>query len=86
MTHAEAVLEIKKLARGKHWSLKYEIGNFYNRAVIQGYIEGMGLALNAYTYAGAIENVKVMLGLVPCDPAPEDGTDTSRPDPAESGR
>ena len=86
MTHTEAVSEMKKLARGKHWSLKYEVGDFYDPAAIRGYIEGVGSALDAYTYAGAIENVKVMLGLVPCDPAPEDGTDASRPYPAESGR
>ena len=64
----------------------WEVGDFYDPAAIQGYIEGVGSALDAYTYAGAIENVKVMLGLASCDPAPEDGTDASRPDPAESER
>jgi len=85
MKYSEAIEEMKELAGGKDWALHYQSSS-YGGVDIHGYIAGAGSAKSSETYAGAIENVKVMLGLVPCDPAPEDGTDTSRPDPAESER
>ena len=85
MKYSEAIEEMKELAGGKDWALHYQSSS-YGGVDIHGYIAGVGSAKSSETYAGAIENVKVMLGLVPCDPAPEDGTDTSRPDPAESER
>jgi len=85
MKYSEAIEEMKELAGGKDWALHYQSSS-YGGVDIHGYIAGVGSAKSSETYAGAIENVKVMLGLMPCDPAPEDGTDTSRPDPAESER
>jgi len=85
MKYSEAIEEMKELAGGKDWALHYQSSS-YGGVDIHGYIAGVGSAKSSETYAGAIENVKAILGLVPCDPAPEDGTDTSRPDPAESER
>ena len=85
MKYSEAIEEMKELAGGKDWALHYQSSS-YGGVDIHGYIAGVGSAKSSETYAGAIENVKVMLGLVPCDPAPEDGTDASRSYPAESGR
>ena len=85
MKYSEAIEEMKELAGGKDWALHYQSSS-YGGVDIHGYIAGVGSAKSSGTYAGAIENVKAILGLVPCDPAPEDGTDTSRPDPAESER
>ena len=85
MKYNEAIEEMKELAGGKDWALHYQSSS-YGGVDIHGYIAGVGSAKSSETYAGAIENVKAILGLVPCDPAPEDGTDTSRPDPAESER
>ena len=85
MKYSEAIEEMKELAGDKDWALHYQSSS-YGGVDIHGYIAGVGSAKSSETYAGAIENVKAILGLVPCDPAPEDGTDTSRPDPAESER
>uniref|UniRef100_A0A6M3ITX5 Uncharacterized protein n=1 Tax=viral metagenome TaxID=1070528 RepID=A0A6M3ITX5_9ZZZZ len=76
MKHAEAIEEMKALAGGKAWSFTYEIASYKNGPHISGYINldhpTKGHAVEAHTYAEAIENVKRMLGLVGCDPAPED--------------
>ena len=85
MKYSEAIEEMKELAGGKDWALHYQSSS-YGGVDIHGYIAGVGSAKSSETYAGAIENVKAILGLVSCDPAPEDWTNTSRPDPAESGR
>ena len=47
--------------------------NLKRERAIHGYIDlgTHGHAAESGTYAGAIENVKRMLGLVGCDPAPE---------------
>ena len=70
MTHSEAVEEMKVLADGRTWSLSYEVTS-YDAVRIVGYI-APNHAEKAKTYAEAIENVKQMLGLIGCDPAPED--------------
>jgi len=72
MTHTEAIEEMKVLAGRRAWSLQYQTTSYHNGPAIHGYIEHKGSADDAQTYAGAIENVKRMLGLVGCDPAPED--------------
>ena len=76
MTHSEAIEEMKVLAGGKSWSLMYEVASYKNGPHISGYINldhpTKGHAAEAHTYAEAIENVKRMLGLVGCDPAPEE--------------
>lgn len=77
MTFREAVEEMKVLAEGREWSFEYEVASYITGCKIHGYIAGdsTGHAAPALTYAGAIENVKVMLGLLPIemeDP-PEDG-------------
>jgi hypothetical protein len=72
MTHQQAVEELKEMAGGRPWSLKYEVGSFYPIPAIRGYIENLGVAPDAATYAEAIETLKRMLGLEKCDPAPED--------------
>jgi len=77
MTHKEAVEEMKRLAPpGKHWALMHEVASYHD-VKIHGYIEDWlpnGHADSAKTYAEAIKNVKVMLGLTvsETDPAPED--------------
>lgn len=77
MTHAEALKEMEELAGGRDWSFMYEIASYLAVPAIHGYIDlalkRNGHAQPATTYASAIENVKAMLGLVGCDPAPEDG-------------
>ncbi len=73
MTYKEAVEELKRFAGESDWSLQYETSS-YAGIKIRGYIAGQyGHARDAQTYAGAIENVKRMLGIIPeGDPAPED--------------
>ena len=78
MTHAEAVEEMKRLANGRPWSLDYRTASYLNGSQIHGYIAVGGLrghAQDATTYAGAIRNVRIMLGLETeaVDPPPEDG-------------
>jgi len=75
MKHSEAIEEMKVLAGGKSWSLMYEVASYKDGAAIHGYIDlgTHGHAAESGTYVGAIENVKRMLGLVGCDPAPEEG-------------
>lgn len=74
MTHREAVEEMKKLAGDKAWMLAYQVGSYINGTEIHGYIADMptGHARPHHTYSGAIENVRLMLGLAGCDPAPEE--------------
>ena len=79
MTFQEAVEEMKKLANGRVWSLVYEVAS-YHLPEIHGYIsreenEVPHHATHSNTYAGAIENVRCMLGLTTCDLAPEEGED-----------
>ena len=76
MTFKKAVNEMKVLAGIEYWTLKYEMTP--TGIEIRGYIKrkcGNGWALPAATYAGAIENVKIMLGMLPVgmDDPPEDG-------------
>ncbi len=74
MTYQEAVSEMKVLAEGGTWSLVYEVSSYFDGPQIHGYIASVPPyhAETAPTYAGAIENVKMMLGLLGSDPAPED--------------
>lgn len=75
ITHKEAVEEMKKLAAGRAWAFQYEVASYYRNPQIHGYIAGIGHAQPSSTYAGAINNVRMMLGpsyLEPSDPAPED--------------
>ena len=73
MIHSEAIKEMKVLAGDRDWSFAYEVSS-WGGIEIHGYIAdpNYGHAEKARTYAGAIENVKRKLGLVGCDPAPED--------------
>ena len=73
MTHQQAIEEMKALAGDRNWALGCEVSS-WGGIEIHGYIADpeYGHAEKARTYAGAIENVKRMLGLVGCDPAPED--------------
>ena len=76
MTFKEAVDEMKRLAGERPWSFEYRVGSFYSgRPFIRGYIDPYGHARESTTYAGAIRNVKIMLGLETeeADPAPEEG-------------
>ena len=72
MTHAQAIEEMKVLAGDRKWSLRHETSSWGMPVEINGYIERLGFGGGSPHYAGAIENIKVMLGLVGCDPAPED--------------
>ena len=71
MTHQQAIEEMKALAGDRNWALGCEVSS-WGGIEIHGYIEDKGRGADAKTYAGAIENVKRTLGLIGCDPAPED--------------
>ncbi len=74
MTYEQAVKEMEALAAGGTWSFFYEVSSYFDGPQIHGYIASVSPyhAKTAPTYAGTIENVKRMLGLVGSDPAPED--------------
>lgn len=74
MNFQEAVKEIKALARGDEtWCLEAEQASYTNGSLrIRGFTHGRHGEWST-TYTGAIENMKVMLGLIPADPPPEDG-------------
>ncbi len=74
MTYQEAVEEMQRFAGDTTWSLHY-VTSSYGGVVIHGYLADKGKhAQEARTYAGAIENVKRMLSIIPAaDPPPEDG-------------
>ncbi len=80
MEYKEAVEEMKALAKGGIWTLFHETASYHD-IQIHGYIAEVSPyhAVVSATYAGAIENVKRMLGLVGSDPAPEDGSEMEIP-------
>ena len=78
MTYKEAVEKLEKLAAGRDWCLECSTATYLLNPHIRVYIAGIGHAESAQTYAAAIYNTEIMMGIIPVDAPPED-TEEAKP-------